>query len=104
MADPESKDGRMTLSRDPLNIYNTPAPKFLGVLESINWVKERLALDKEGHPRLVVHRSCRNLIKEFRLYSWKKSSKIDAPDKRFDHALDALRYHIMVEKRYNMHN
>ena len=102
VCDPESKDGRMTLARE-LKIYNTPAAKHIGVIETINWTKERLALDQEGYPRLVVHKCCKNLIKEFRLYSWKKNAKIDAPEKKFDHALDALRYQITTLKRYNMH-
>ena len=101
VCDPESKDGRMTLARPPLHIYNRPAKKSVGVLESINWVKERLQLDVNGYPRLVVHSNCRNLIKEFRLYSWRRS-KLDKPNKVFDDALDALRYQVITLTRYNM--
>ena len=102
VADPESRDGRMTLMRE-CGIDNKPAPKHLGVVETINWVKERLALDAEGNPHLVIHDNCKALIKEFRLYRWAKSEKGDRPHKANDHALDSLRYEIAFLKRWQMH-
>ena len=102
VCDPESRDGRMTLMRE-CGIDNKPAPKHIGVVETINWVKERLALDSEGKPHLVIHNNCKNLIKEFRLYKWAKSEKGDRPQKANDHALDALRYQIAFLKRWQMH-
>ena len=92
----------MTLMRE-CGIENKPAPKHLGVVETINWVKERLALDAEGKPHLVIHDNCKALIKEFRLYKWAKSEKGDRPHKANDHALDALRYEIAFLKRWQMH-
>jgi phage terminase large subunit-like protein len=102
VADPESRDGRLTLSRE-WGIETKAAPKHIGVTETINWVKERLALDIEGRPHLVVHKNCSNLIKEFRLYRWSDGRGKDKPIKKHDHALDALRYQIAFHKRYLMH-
>lgn len=102
VADPESRDGRLTLSRE-CSIETHPAPKHLGVVETINWVKERLALDASGKPHLVVHDNCKNLIREFRLYKWAQSDKGDRPIKANDHALDALRYEIAFLKRWQLH-
>ena len=92
----------MTLMRE-CGIDNKPAPKHIGVVETINWVKERLALDSEGKPHLLIHSNCKNLIKEFRRYKWAKSEKGDRPQKKDDHALDALRYQIAFLKRWQMH-
>lgn len=49
--------------------------------------------------RLKVSRNCPNLIKEFSSYVWdaKRQEKgEDEPVKKFDHALDALRYGLMT--------
>lgn len=102
VADPESRDGRLTLARE-CNIETKPAPKHFGVVETINWVKERLAQDSEGRPHLIVHDNCKNLIKEFRLYRWSSGQGKDRPIKQHDHALDALRYMISFLKRYELH-
>ena len=102
VADPESRDGRMTLMRE-CGIDTKPAPKHLGVVETINWVKERLALDTAGKPHLVIHSNCKHLIKEFRLYKWAKSEKGDRVVKANDHALDSLRYEIAFLKRWQLH-
>lgn len=102
VADPESRDGRLTLARE-LHIETIPAPKHVGVIETINWVKERLALDSDGRPHLVIHDNCKALLKELRLYRWSKSQKGDAPIKANDHSLDALRYQVAHLKRYLLH-
>jgi len=102
VADPESRDGRLTLSRE-CGIETKNAPKHVGVIETINWVKERLALDAEGKPHLIIHNNCRNLLKEFRLYRWSEGAGKDKPIKKNDHALDALRYEVAFLKRYMLH-
>lgn len=102
VADPESRDGRLTLARE-CGFETKAAPKHIGVVETINWVKERLALDVEGKPHLLVHNNCRNLCKEFRLYRWSEGRGKDKPIKAFDHALDALRYQVAFHKRWLMH-
>jgi phage terminase large subunit-like protein/phage terminase large subunit len=102
VADPESRDGRMTLMRE-CSIDTKPAPKHLGVVETINWVKERLALDAAGMPHLVIHSNCKNLLRELRLYKWSTGKGQDKPVKANDHALDALRYEIAFLKRWQLH-
>jgi len=102
VADPESRDGRLTLARE-CGFDTKAAPKHIGVVETINWVKERLALDANGKPHLLVHNNCRNLIKEFRLYRWSEGNGKDKPIKANDHALDALRYQVSFHKRFTMH-
>ena len=102
VADPESRDGRLTLARE-CGIETKTAPKHFGVVETINQVKERLAIDVSGKPHLIVHSNCRNLLKEFRLYKWSTSAAIDKPVKKNDHALDAVRYQVAFLKRYQLH-
>ena len=102
MADPESKDGRLLLSRE-LQLHTKKAPKHLGVVETINLVKERLALDAEGRPALVIFSSCKELLKEFRLYKWAKNAGADKPHKQHDHGLDALRYECAFLYRFRKH-
>ena len=102
VADPESKDGRLSLARF-CNISTKAAPKHIGVIETINQVKERLCLDANGKPHLLIHASCKQLIKEFKLYRWNNKATIDKPVKKDDHGLDALRYQISFLRRYNAH-
>jgi phage terminase large subunit-like protein len=103
VCDPESKDGRLLLARH-CNIPNKAAPKHLGVINTINLVKGKLAPDAEGKPHLMVFSHCKELLKEFRLYSWKKSTNgKDGVKKQFDHGLDALRYMVAFLYRLNRH-
>ena len=99
VADPESRDGRLTLARS-CRIQTHPAPKHLGVIEGINIVKEYLHPDANGRVHLYVFPSCKNLIKEFRLYQWSKNQDRDFPKKTNDHAMDSLRYLLMSLDRY----
>lgn len=105
ICDPESKDGRMILARNcNPPIPNKPAPKHIGVINSINFVKNKLAPDVEGKPHLYIFKHCRNLIKEFRLYSWQKNTNgKDQVKKAHDHGLDALRYLICFLQRQDQH-
>ena len=102
VCDPASKDGRLTLSRE-CQIQNRPAPKHMGLLETINMVRDLMAPDKEGKPGILIHPDCKNLIREFKLYRWDARSKRDIPKKESDHALDALRYQCAQWVRYNRH-
>ncbi len=91
ICDPESKDGRLILSR--MGLPNIPAPKFVGVVSTINQLKERLCLDVEGNPHIKFFKGrLPHLMKEFRLYRWQESAARQAPIKRSDDLLDALRY------------
>mgnify|MGYP003146973504 CR=1 FL=1 len=103
VCDPESKDGRMLLARH-CGLPNKPAPKHLGVINTINIVKSKLQLDADGKAHLFIFNNCVNLLKEFRLYSWKKStSGKDEVKKQNDHLLDALRYLVAFIYRMNRH-
>ena len=102
VADPESKDGRLTLGRE-CNIRTLPAPKHLGVNEGINMVREYLQIDKEGKSRLLFTKDVKNTLREFRLYKWDNKSKKDIVKKDNDHAMDSLRYFVMQFMRYNAH-
>ena len=48
------------------------------------------AMLSEG--RLMFHEDCRDIIREFSLYSWRDKAGEDAPVKENDHAMDDLRY------------
>ena len=70
------------------------------VKAGIDEVKSRLRLQRDNRPRLKIHRSCVHLIREFPDYVWDSNRKDDAPVKRNDHALDALRYMLMGIRDY----
>ena len=84
-----SADRRLDhLARDH-DIITSPAKK--DVEAGIDSVAERLALTKQGHPRLVIHSSCLQLLKELNLYRRRPDGKIH---KEADHWSDCLRYMI----------
>ena len=45
--------------------------------------------------KLRFHESCRDILREFRLYRWSDKSGTDAPIKENDHAMDDMRYFVM---------
>lgn len=47
---------------------------------------------KEG--RLMIHRSCADILREFDLYRWDERAGRDAPVKENDHAMDDMRYFV----------
>ena len=89
VADPEDRGSRLSLAREH-GISTTTAKKQIRA--GINSVAERLRPDAEGRPHLVVHDRCTNLIREIEGYVWDQRAGKDAPVKRNDHAMDALRY------------
>jgi phage terminase large subunit len=97
VADPEDKQGRMTLVLD-CNIETIPAYK--AVREGIDAVAGRLLPDPEGRPHLLIHDCCVNLISELEQYKWADGGK-EMPVKVNDHAADALRYFEMMHRRLN---
>ena len=48
--------------------------------------------------KVLVNDCCKNLIKEFGLYSWDEDSEVDAVIKENDHAQDALRYFVSTKR------
>jgi len=63
------------------------------VLTGIGRVQERLRLDAEGKPHLLVFNTCVNTVDEFEGYKWAPSK--EAPVKKDDHAMDCVRYGAM---------
>ena len=63
------------------------------IMEGIRSVARNLRRQGDGKPRLYIHPSCRELIRELGTYQWDGSR--DQPEKgQSDHAIDALRYYI----------
>lgn len=94
--DPESASGIEELKRKGVNIREVIKNKD-SVRNGINTVRE---LFKSN--RLFIHESCYNLIWELETYSYpdKKPdhNEEENPIKENDHALDALRYALMMEE------
>jgi phage terminase large subunit len=69
-------------------------------------VAERLVVQGDGYPRLMVFANCRNLIREFGLYRWEEQkdgrAAKEEPHKENDHAMDALRYMVMQLDRHRV--
>jgi len=102
-----------------------PTPKgsgdsnTLSVEPGIQEIKSRLRVDPvDKVPRLYICKNCVNLIKEFENYRWKSSKRLrntievdeeiimenrmaDAPEKRWDDCLDALRYVLQYHRRHD---
>ena len=73
-------------------------PANNSVWTGIQTVAARLSDDPAGNPKLVVHRQCSNLLREFASYEWavkQDGTAKDQPKKEHDHALDALRYAVV---------
>ena len=97
--DPESAAGIEELKRRGVNVREVIKGKD-SIRNGINAVRE---LFKQG--RLFIHESCQNLIWEFETYSYEdpKNVKTDEiPIKENDHALDALRYALMMDTAINL--
>ena len=94
--DPESASGVEELKRKGVNIREVIKNKD-SVRNGINQVRE---LFKSN--RLLIHESCYNLISELETYSYPDKKDLhneeENPIKENDHAVDALRYAIMMEE------
>jgi PBSX family phage terminase large subunit len=94
VVDPSSAGLRASMR----NVGLDAIPANNAVFTGIQSVAGRLCNDPSGKPRLVVHRKCSNLLREFGSYEWMSNqdgSSKDQPKKEHDHALDALRYSIV---------
>ncbi len=74
-------------------LVNTDVDK--DVFAGIARVKSYLARGN-GTPDLYIFSNCKNMIAEFKSYSWGEG---DSPVKRDDHCMDELRYFIMTRPR-----
>lgn len=113
----EFHDGSSYTNSYLKHITLNPAPNDwkMGISRVKDWLKLREQGAREGgnpKPKLFISRSCKNTIKEFNLYRVKEQSdKIaekadpkEEPQKKNDHAMDALRYfftgHFGLESHY----
>lgn len=63
------------------------------ISEGVRSVARNFRRQEDGRPRLYIHHSCHELIRELGKYAWDGNS--DQPAKKqSDHAIDALRYYI----------
>ena len=60
------------------------------LFDTIHLVQDRLAVQDDGKPRLMVDPSCVETINEFESYIWKPNQ--DVPEKEGDHWMDIVRY------------
>ncbi len=88
--DPESANGCEELRRQGLNVREVAKGKD-SVKYGIDKVRELLI-----NGRLKINRKCVNLISEFEMYSYDEDKESDKPIKEHDHALDALRYAVLM--------
>ncbi|MBP5580293.1 MAG: PBSX family phage terminase large subunit, partial [Ruminococcus sp.] len=58
----------------------------------ISGIRQVSSVLKQG--KLRFHSSCRDILREFTLYSWNEKSGADAPVKENDHAMDDMRYFV----------
>ena len=93
MADPSCAKLRASMRQAGLDVM----PAENSVFSGIQTIAERLTFDKLDRPRLSVHRSCSNLIREFGSYEWMSrhdGTLKESPKKEQDDLLDSLRYAI----------
>ena len=96
VADSEDAESRAQLAREGLPTIGTDK-KALSVFDGLIKVKQWLEIRRNGKPRLHIHKSCVNLLREMGNLKWKEGK--DAPEDGNDHAIDALRYLIQYLSR-----
>lgn len=67
------------------------------VADGIQQVSKMLSTDVSGIPQLTVLNTCKNTLREFDSYSWRKNiatKAYDEPIKENDNCMDALRYFV----------
>jgi phage terminase large subunit len=74
------------------------------ILPGINAVCEKLKIREDGRPALLINKRCKNLIFELENYRYAgkdggKGAFTEIPEKKDDHACDALRYAIYSMKK-----
>jgi PBSX family phage terminase large subunit len=58
----------------------------------ISGIRQVSSVLKQG--RIRIHGSCRDILREFMLYSWNEKTGTDVPIKENDHAMDDMRYFV----------
>ena len=99
VCDPEDKGFRYTLAEQGIPTRQARKEVRMG----ISAVADRLRLDANGRPHVVIFSTLRNTIREVEGYCWApsigKADAKEAPLKRDDHLCDALRYLCVALKR-----
>ena len=62
-------------------------------------IHERLKLAMSGRPKLVIFKTCKNLIRELESIPLSQTNSEDVDTTASDHAYDALRYYVMSRPR-----
>lgn len=83
-------------------IVDPSAASFIAALRQAGWPAEsarnnvmegiRVTADLLRQGKLVICTPCRDAIREFSLYCWDQRAVGDKVVKRFDHAMDDIRY------------
>lgn len=86
-------------------VVDPAAASFIAVLREDGWPVRaadnrvldgiRVTADLLRRKRLIICRECVDAIREFSLYCWDRESGEDRVIKRFDHAMDDIRYFAM---------
>jgi PBSX family phage terminase large subunit len=99
-ADPASASGIMEMKQRGINVRDVVKGAD-SVRNGINTVKELFITN-----RLKIHESCSNLIWEFETYAYPEKkpdrNEEENPIKENDHALDALRYALMMDNQLSV--
>ena len=93
--DPENAGGIEDMKRRGVNCRDVVKGKD-SIENGINKIRELLK-----QRRLLVHSSCKHTIAEFETYHYDEDSRKETPVKENDHALDAIRYVIMMQEDKN---
>ena len=99
-ADPSARQQILDMRRSH-GVSFRPANNSVSL--GVSAVKERLALEDDGRPRLFIFDSCINTIKEIENYTLPPDTgnkdPSEKPLKKDDHAMDAMRYLVVGVKR-----
>jgi len=88
IADPENPENREEMRK--AGIPTIAAEK--SIASGIEMVQSKLKKKQNGYPSLFVFSNCKNVIREFIVYSYPKNSKSDKPLAENDHCMDVIRY------------
>lgn len=89
--DPAALEARVAFNDAGLETYKANND----VKGGIDRIKDRLRLRGDNRPRLKVFRCCENLLRELPAYAWDQRRRDEAPIKKDDHSIDALRYMVV---------
>ena len=94
VADHDAQDNA-ELRAESINTHNAKKD----VMDGIQRVSARLAVQPDGFPRVFIHKRCVNTLREIESYRWAQvtadRNEKEEPVKADDHTMDALRYMVM---------